>query len=80
MRGRGFSGRRLRELRTAAGLTRRELAGHIGRSKSIVTDYEHGRVTPSVVVLDALAATLHCTIDDLFAPSDTGLRISGTRR
>jgi transcriptional regulator with XRE-family HTH domain len=73
---RTFSGLRLRQLRTAAGLSRRALAEHIGRSPAAVADYEAGRVTPSICALTLLAAALGRPVDDLF----TGTPVPAGRR
>lgn len=58
-------GKRLRELRTQAGLTQKQLASQIGTSKSIVSFYENQERIPSPTVLVQLAAIFHVTTDFL---------------
>ncbi len=61
-----FSGPRLREMRTAAGLSSEQLAALIDRSVYSVHLYERGRVAPPAQVLAALADELDCPIDSFF--------------
>ncbi len=61
-----FSGQRLREARTAAGLSPEQVAVSIGRSAYSVHEYERGRVRPSAATLGALAAILGCPVDALY--------------
>ena len=61
-----FSGRRLRERRDAAGLSREQLAHQVDRSVFSVVDYERGRAVPSVGVLGAIADALDVPTDDFF--------------
>lgn len=56
-------GRRLRQLRTAKGLTQRELAGD-SLSVSYVSLLEAGRRTPTDGTVRVLASTLGCTEAD----------------
>ena len=57
---------RLRELRTAAGLTQQDLAVKAGLSISAVVHIEAGRIPdPRVSTLKALAKALGCRLDDL---------------
>ncbi|MGW5743830.1 helix-turn-helix domain-containing protein [Amycolatopsis sp. NPDC003861] len=63
---RQFSGRRLRDERTAAGLTPEHLAIRIDRSVFAVHSYERGAANPSVAVLARLADVLDCPTDALF--------------
>ncbi|MGK3110387.1 helix-turn-helix domain-containing protein [Streptomyces sp. WAC05858] len=62
---RQFSGQRLREARTAAGLSKEALALRVGRSFYSIHEYEHGRVQPSIAVLVALSDALGRPLDDL---------------
>lgn len=61
-----FSGRRLREVRTAAGLKPERLALLIDRSVYSIHQYERGTALPSVPVLGALADALGVAVDDLY--------------
>lgn len=60
-----FSGARLRELRTAAGLSRTELAAAIGRSYETVETWEQDLYEPSLRSIVALLRVLRCSLDDL---------------
>jgi transcriptional regulator with XRE-family HTH domain len=61
-----FSGRRLRQLRVAAGIPRERLALEIGRSIFSVLDYEAGRTDPPAPVISRLADVLGVAPGDLF--------------
>jgi transcriptional regulator with XRE-family HTH domain len=65
MAGRVTLGRRVRELRKAAGLTQRDLADTVGVDFTYLSKIENGRLesTPSIKTIQALAAALH--VDDL---------------
>jgi transcriptional regulator with XRE-family HTH domain len=57
---------RLRELRTAAGLTQQDLAVKAGLSMSAVAHLEGGRIPdPRLSTLKALARALGVSLDDL---------------
>ena len=58
-------GIRLKELRTQAGLTQKQLAERIGVTKSVVSFYELRERTPSPEVLVKLAAIFHVSSDYL---------------
>lgn len=58
-------GMRLKELRTQAGLTQKQLADQIGVTKSVVSFYELRERTPSPEVLVKLAAVFHVSCDYL---------------
>lgn len=71
----GDLGGRIRQLRTARGMSLRELAGRAGCSPSLVSQVERGVTTPSARVVYALANELGVTLDSLFgtenaAPAD----------
>ncbi len=57
---------RLKEVRTAAGLTQQELADRAGLSRKTVNTIENRVFTPSVVVALALAKALNVALGDLF--------------
>ena len=59
---------KIKELRKAAGLTQQELAEMTGyKSNTAVAFWESGERLPPSDKLPALAAALHCTINDLFS-------------
>lgn len=58
-------GMRLKELRTQAGLTQKQLAEQIGVTKSVVSFYELRERTPSPEVLVKLASVFHVSSDYL---------------
>ena len=58
-------GMRLKELRTQAGLTQKQLADQIGITKSVVSFYELRERTPSPEVLVKLATVFHVSSDYL---------------
>lgn len=59
------NGRRLAELRCAAGLSQCELAEIVGVAVGTIGNVERGRYVPSLAVLVALAATLEVSLDSL---------------
>jgi transcriptional regulator with XRE-family HTH domain len=64
---------RLRELRTAAGLTQQALAVKAGLSVSAVVHIEAGRIPdPRVSTLRAIARALGVGLDDLAADEGSG--------
>src|SRR5689334_24574143 len=58
-------GPRLREVRSAGGLSVRELARRVGCSASLISQIERGVSVPSVGVLYALATELGSSLDYL---------------
>ena len=58
-------GMRLKDLRTQAGLTQKQLAEQIGVTKSVVSFYELRERTPSPEVLVKLATVFHVSSDYL---------------
>jgi putative transcriptional regulator len=56
----------LRAYRTNAGLTQAELAARIGVSRKTINTIENGIFTPSTHLALSLAATLDCSVHDLF--------------
>ena len=59
-------GRRLRELRSAHGLSLRQLARLIGASPSLLSQIENGKVTPSVDTLYELSRALTTPVASFF--------------
>ena len=57
---------RLKEVRTAAGLTQAELAERIGVSRKTVNTVENGVFVPSTVLALKLAECLELRVEDLF--------------
>lgn len=64
-------GARLREERERQGISLREIAGRIGVSKSLVSQIERDKVTPSVGTLWALVMQLGLTMGDVFPAGET---------
>jgi transcriptional regulator with XRE-family HTH domain len=58
-------GARLRELRTAAGLTQRELAARSGTSSAAISNFEAGNNAPTLGTLVRLADALECNVTTL---------------
>lgn len=58
-------GKRLKELRTQAGLTQNQLADRMGITKSVVSYYELHERCPSPEVLIKLASIFHVSTDYL---------------
>ena len=58
-------GKRLKELRTQAGLTQKQLGDLVGLSKTVISYYELHTRTPSPDVLIKLAAVFHVSSDYL---------------
>ncbi|MFR9805194.1 helix-turn-helix domain-containing protein [Pseudonocardia sp. RS010] len=63
-------GRRLRQLRSARGLSVRELARRAGCSASLVSQVERGLTTPSAGVVYSLANELGISLDLLFGSEE----------
>jgi transcriptional regulator with XRE-family HTH domain len=61
-----FSGNRLFQLRTAAGMSREQLAVALGRSHSAVARWEAASLTPAADVLARLAEVFGVGIETLF--------------
>ena len=58
-------GKRLQEQRLLKNLSQKEVAGSVGVSASIISNYESSERTPSVEILMALARLYHCSTDYL---------------
>lgn len=63
-------GARLRELRTGAGLTQRELAKRSGTSSAAISNFEAGNNAPTLGTLMRLAGALGCNLSELVAVLD----------
>ena len=59
-------GNRLKEVRTARGLTQTELAERIGVSRKTVNTVENGIFVPSTLLALALAHELKVKVEDIF--------------
>jgi transcriptional regulator with XRE-family HTH domain len=70
----GGLGARLREIRTARGMSVRELARRAGCSASLVSQVERGVTTPSAGVVYSLANELGISLDFLFGAADVEQR------
>lgn len=57
---------RLKEVRTAAGLTQADLAERAGVSRKTVNTVENGVFVPSTLLALSLARALGTTVEDLF--------------
>lgn len=60
-------GKRIRFLRRKYGLSQKELAEMINRTKATVDSYESGRIFPHVMALRDIALALKCSTDFLLA-------------
>ena len=64
---------RIKEIREARGMTRKQIADAVGVSEVAVYYWENGRQKPSADKLPKLAELLGCTIDELYrAPGVAG--------
>jgi putative transcriptional regulator len=61
---------RLKEARTAAGLTQAELAERAGVSRKTVNTVENGVFVPSTILALSLARALDARVEDLFWLAD----------
>ncbi len=59
-------GNRLKELRTAQGLTQTDLAALVGVSRKTINTVENSVFVPSTLLALALAKTLNATVEELF--------------
>jgi transcriptional regulator with XRE-family HTH domain len=58
-------GARLRELRTARGLTQTDIAARVGTSASNISDLERGIKVPTLTTVARLAQALNCKVTEL---------------
>jgi transcriptional regulator with XRE-family HTH domain len=68
----GPVGERLREHRSDAGMSLRELARQVGVSPSLISQIEHGKATPSVATLYSIVSILDVSLDELFFDTPRG--------
>ncbi len=61
-------GKRLRELRLAAGLSQKEIAKQVGVSRNAVSQWEAGQTVPTTKRLRLLGQILETPIDQMIAP------------
>lgn len=61
---------RIKELRIAAGLSQKELAGKIGVTRSTISDWETKRSEPNVLQFTKVADLFNCSIDYLVGRED----------
>lgn len=61
---------RLKEARTAAGLTQADLADRVGVSRKTINTVENGIFIPSTVLALGLARALDTTVEALFQLAD----------
>jgi transcriptional regulator with XRE-family HTH domain len=61
-------GAHLRELRTAAGLSQRELAARVGTSSAAISNFEAGNNAPTLGTIVRLASALDSSLSDLLEP------------
>ncbi|HET6858650.1 MAG TPA: helix-turn-helix transcriptional regulator [Streptomyces sp.] len=58
----------VRTWRAAQGLSQTELAARAGTGQAVISRIESGKLTPTLAVLERLAAALDCTVVLEFAP------------
>lgn len=56
---------KLKEIRKAKGIKQKELAKELQISQSAISDYENGKLEPSIENLIKMANLLDCTVDKL---------------
>jgi transcriptional regulator with XRE-family HTH domain len=76
-------GERIRQLRLGLGMSVRALATQAGFSPSLISQVEHGQVTPSIGSLERIAMALGVSLGKFFAepaPSTVGLVRASARQ
>ena len=58
-------GERIREVRTAKGMTQKQVADACGMADSAIRKYESGQITPKYATLQRIAAALSVPVDSL---------------
>lgn len=56
---------RIKHLREAAGLSKVQLSKLSNVSRSYISELEHGKYAPSIIVLKKLAKALNCSVSEL---------------
>lgn len=69
-------GQRIRHLRRTRGLTLAQLAEHVGAASSALSMIENGRREPRLSLLQAIAAALEVSVEDLLRPEPPSRRAS----
>jgi transcriptional regulator with XRE-family HTH domain len=69
-RSKRYSPSQLRAHREPTGLSRDDVAQHLGKTAGTIRNYEQGRIVPPVHVLAQLADLYGVSVDDLFDPAD----------
>ena len=64
-------GGRIRQLRLGLGMSVRSLAAKTGFSPSLISQVEHGQVTPSIGSLERIALALGVSLGKFFTEPDT---------
>ena len=64
---------RLRELRTAIGMSQGELGDELGVSRQTINSIENGRYLPSLPLAFAIARCFDGAIEDIFTPGKDDL-------
>jgi putative transcriptional regulator len=59
-------GNRLKDIRSARGLTQADLAAQVGVSRKTINTVENGVFVPSTTLALALAQTLNTKVEDIF--------------
>ncbi|MFF9310657.1 helix-turn-helix domain-containing protein [Streptomyces sp. NPDC014748] len=72
-------GKAVRDRRTALGMTQSQLAARAGMTQAAVSRLEHGGSTPTIPLLERLAAALDSTLHLDIAP-DSDLSVAFTPR
>ena len=65
-------GKRIQQLRAAAGMSGRQLANAAGIAPSFLSELENDLRNPTVATLNKLCDTLGITLADFFAPAGQG--------
>jgi transcriptional regulator with XRE-family HTH domain len=73
-------GRRLRELRVAAGLTQKQLAERSGTSSAAISNFEAGNNSPTLGTLVRLAHAIECNVSELVTVLDGRAHGTSKRR
>ena len=73
-------GSRVRKLRERAGLSSREFALMIGRSKAYIIQLENGHRNVSLDTIERIAAGLDISLAELFENLDTHVEIAALNR